>query len=107
MTPSSSRYKPPAVERRPGADRSRANTVPGDIEADILTEACRPGVGEPLKIHIRPTIYARMLAETRSPCSHDRCQEGDDIPFVIDDGIPPTPGYEIRRAAPRGWTCST
>ena len=110
MTPRSSRYEPPktsAGQRRSGADRTLADLVPGDIEADILTEACRPGVGDPLMIHIRPAIYARMLAETRSAWSHDRCREGEHIPFVIDDDIPSTPGYEIRRAAPQGWTCST
>ena len=77
-----------------------------DIEADILSEARRPGVGEPVTIHIRPAVYARMLAETRSDSWQERRGRGTSrIPFVIDDRIPSAPGYEIHRAAPTGWTC--
>jgi hypothetical protein len=107
MTPSSSGYasrgKPAresdgAAPPAPAQPRSSA-----DIAADILSEACRPGVGEPLTIHIRPAIYARMRAETRPAWCHDRCRgAAARIPFVIDDGIPSAPGYEIHRAVPQG-----
>lgn len=77
-----------------------------DIEADILSEACRPGVGEPVAIHVRPAVYARMRDGTPSALAQERRSgKATCLPFVIDDRIPSSPGYEIHRAVPTGWTC--
>ena len=110
MTPSNSRHASRGTLPRMGHGATPTAPVrelgSADIEADILTEAWRKGVGEPVSIHIRPAVYARMVTETHS----SRAQESRvaaRIPFVIDDRIPSAPGYEIHRAAPRGRTCST
>jgi hypothetical protein len=111
MTQSSTRYASrgkPARVSDVGAPTATARTwSSADFEADILSEAWRPGVGEPVTIHIRPALYARMRAATRSTCRQEgRCRGAAHIPIVIDDRIPSAPGYEIHRAVPQGWTCS-
>jgi hypothetical protein len=112
MTPSTSRY---ASRVKPARVSDGAAPLPparvwssADVEADILSEACRPGVGEPVTIHIRPAVYARMLAERRPAGRQEGLpREATRVPFVIDDGIPSAPGYEIHRAVPQGWPCAT
>ncbi len=78
---------------------------PPDIPGVIPAEAWRPGVAEPVAIHVRPELHARL----RSPGTpdHGTAHETIGIPVVIDQAIPAAPGYEIHRAGPQGHPCST
>jgi len=62
---------------------------------DVLSEAWRPGVAEPIAIHIHPglrTLLPWPVERSRGP--------GPRVPLVVDEGIPAVPGYEIHRAPP-------
>jgi len=72
---------------------------------DLQSEAWRPGVAEPIAIHIRPELRARLRAPRSPswcPAPRDRDPVGRSVgvPLVVDDRIPAAPGYEIHRAAP-------
>jgi hypothetical protein len=108
MTPSNSRQASRGKPQRMGHGATPTATVrelaSADIEADILSEAWRSGVGEPVSIHIRPAVYARLVSEMHSSRA-EGSRVAARIPFVIDDRIPSAPGYEIHRAVPRGRAC--
>lgn len=109
MTPSDTRWAsriPPAQVAGGAPTAVPQSTASTDAEADILAEACRPGMGEPVTIHVRPAVYERMLADARRVRPRDPRAGGAStrVPFVVDDSIPAAPGYEIHRAAPRAWT---
>ena len=71
---------------------------PPGVAGDILREAWRPGVGEPVTIHVRPAVLARILGETGARGVTNPTAGGRrTIPFVVDDQIPAAPGYEIHR----------
>ncbi len=78
---------------------------PSDIPGVILAEAWRPGVAEPVAIHVRPELHARL----HSPGTWDQgtMDQTIGIPVVVDPAIPAAPGYEIHRAKPRGHPSST
>ena len=106
MTPSNERSAHGGVPARLSDGRAPAATTRSspstDIEADILAEARRSGVGEPVMIHIRPAVYARLLADSPSALAPEHRTPGAArIHIVVDEGIPAAPGYEIYRAAPR------
>lgn len=77
----------------------------GSTVGDILTEAWRPGTVEPVAIHIRPEVYARMLAQM-TPLARDATREHrtlgypDGIPLLVDGDLPPFPGFEVHRRPP-------
>ncbi len=75
-----------------------------DTSDDILTEAWRSGVAEPVAIHVRPEVHARLRAQaglSRPPAALDADPvRRAGIPFVIDEQIPIAPGYEIHRIPP-------
>jgi hypothetical protein len=68
---------------------------PADMPGDILAETWRPGSAEPVAIHVRPELYARLSGPGRSAL----LSVGRPA-VVIDDQIPTTPGYEIHRKPP-------
>ncbi|SFF15156.1 hypothetical protein SAMN05216574_109122 [Blastococcus tunisiensis] len=68
-----------------------------DMRTDILDEAVRPDAGKPVLIRVRPEIHARMCRPARPGDEQDAVLG---IPLVVDDEIPPFPGYEIHRAVP-------
>lgn len=77
----------------------------GDVFADVLSEAWRPGVAEPIAIHVRPEVQARLVTESRPPQpsgsgTGSPAWPGVPIPLVIDDRIPTAPGYEVHRVPP-------
>jgi hypothetical protein len=85
------------------------NLLPPGVAGDILKEAWRPGVEEPVTIHVRPAVHARMLAEAGADARRNAIAGGPRrIPVVVDDEIPLAPGYEIHRhVATAGDVCST
>jgi hypothetical protein len=71
-----------------------------DIPRDILDAAWSPDLPPPSAIHIRPELHARMLAAVPSPRSdEDAARPALDVPLIVDDQIPASPGYEIHRCA--------
>ncbi|TYP88502.1 hypothetical protein [Blastococcus xanthinilyticus] len=70
-----------------------------DIAGDILAAAHRPGLPEPVAVHVRPELRARL-------CGADGADELvtslAGVPFVVDEEIPGVPGFEIHRAPPEG-----
>jgi hypothetical protein len=83
--------------------------LPPGVAGDILKEAWRPGVDEPVTIHVRPAVHARLLAEPGAAARRNAIAGGPRrIPVVVDDEIPAAPGYEIHRhVGPEGDVCST
>jgi hypothetical protein len=72
---------------------------------DILAEAWRPGTAEPVAVHVRPEVLARLRAHTIIDRSSGAWRDGPRppaarLPLVVDDRIPAAPGYEIHRASP-------
>jgi hypothetical protein len=98
----------PDVRRRaasPSAAVPRAAGTRTGTSGDILAEAWRPGVAEPVAVHVRPEVLARLLVQPSSTSTPGPAGEGSlrplgRVPVVIDDGIPMAPGYEIHRAPP-------
>lgn len=79
---------------------------PPDIRGDILAAALRSGAAEPVVVHVRPEVYARIGPHPL--CSDPTTGRGRDatgqpirIPLVVDDHLPRAPGYEVHRVAPR------
>ena len=77
---------------------------PADASGDILREAWRPKTAEPVAIHVRPELCARLVAARdarprRSP-EPGPLPPRRSIPLVVDDRIPTSPGFEVHRAAP-------
>ena len=71
-----------------------------DLPGDILDAAWTPGLPAPTAIHIRPELHARMTSVIPSPrTGTDLAGSTPDVPFVVDDQIPASPGYEIHRCA--------
>lgn len=71
-----------------------------DIPRDILAAAWSPDLPPPTAIHVRPELHARMLAAVPSPrTGGESAPSGPDVPLVVDDRIPVSPGYEIHRCA--------
>jgi hypothetical protein len=71
-----------------------------DLPRDILDAAWTPGLPAPTAIHIRPELHARMGRAVSSRRSgNDVDGPASDVPFVVDDQIPASPGYEIHRCA--------
>jgi hypothetical protein len=64
--------------------------APPDICGDLIREALRADAAEPVVIHVRPEIQARV--------SQGAGATG--IRWAVDAHIPASPGYEIHRAAP-------
>ena len=81
--------------------------APADTPGDLLREAWRPGTAEPVAIHVRPELCARLL---RSRRTHPRSFPAPRpfpprrIPLVVDDGIPAAPGFEVHRVPPGAAT---
>ncbi|MGY1739587.1 MULTISPECIES: hypothetical protein [unclassified Blastococcus] len=69
---------------------------PPDTRGDILAAALRPGAAQPVAVHVRPEVRARLGAWPPPPGSG--LPEG--IRLVVDDRLPRSPGYEVHRAAP-------
>jgi hypothetical protein len=68
---------------------------PSDTRGDILAEALRPEAAEPVAVHVRPEVFARLGALP--------LREIAGLPtilLVVDDQLPRVPGYEVHRAAP-------
>lgn len=84
---------------------SHLAVLPADTPQDILSEAWRDGAAEPVSIHVRPELHARLLAQRG--CTPLRVVPQDEVrprarlSVVIDEEIPIAPGYEIHRAPPR------
>ncbi len=72
-----------------------------DVLRDILSEAWRRGAAEPIAIHVRPEVHG-VIAGCALPttCPPPLPVSPRRVPLVVDDGIPPVPGFEIHRAAP-------
>lgn len=110
MSTSSGRSAHHEEQARPDDARGPTVTVlhwsSPDIERDILAEAWRPEAGEPVSIHIRAAVHARMLAEAhlRKAAAIGSADAGRParLPFVIDDEIPVAPGYEVHRVPRQG-----
>jgi thiamine monophosphate synthase len=84
--------------------------TPPDALGDILRQAWRPDVAEPIAIHVRTTVQHRMLQQM-TPAVRAACLERGSIgqpyglPLVIDDRIPWFPGFEIHRKPPVPRPC--
>jgi hypothetical protein len=68
---------------------------PPDTRGDILAEALRAGAAEPVAVHVRPELFARL-----GPVPLREVTGLPTIPLVVDDQLPRVPGYEVHRAAP-------
>ena len=76
---------------------------PPDIAGDILAVARQPGLTEPVAVHVRPELLARMCAdgdEAMPTATPDEVARSAGIPFVVDDELPGVPGFEVHRAPP-------
>jgi hypothetical protein len=83
---------------------ARTHWAPPDIGGDILAEAMRPDAAEPVAVHVRPEIHTLISGSApagRAAGTPRATGSWDGIRLVVDDGIPPFPGYEIHRCAPR------
>ncbi len=76
---------------------------PADPSGDLLREAWRPGTAEPVAIHVRPELCARLLRSRRTrpwSCPAPVPFPSRRIPLVVDDRIPTAPGFEVHRVPP-------
>jgi hypothetical protein len=78
---------------------------PPDIRGDILAVALLAGAAEPVVVHVRPEVHARIGPGPLCPDPTVRDQRAAtgrpiSIPLVVDDQLPRTPGYEVHRVAP-------
>jgi hypothetical protein len=73
---------------------------PPDIRRDILAAALRWDAADPVAVHVRPEVRARMGPGPLSRPPRTGTGQGDDIPVVVDDQLPRAPGYEVHRVAP-------
>jgi hypothetical protein len=89
---------------RPDTGPDPATRPDGDVLDVVLCEALRPGAAAPTAIHIRPELYARFSDSPESGGPAPAPLRRADIPVVIDDEIPRSPGYEIHRAPPTSAT---
>jgi len=76
-----------------------------DTARDLLAIARTPGLAPPSVIHVRPELYARLLAQsdpaTRAALgSQHALGDGAGIPLVVDPSLPSFPGFEVHRAGP-------
>lgn len=75
---------------------------PPDIWGDILSAAWRPDSGEPVAIHIRPELHARLVPHrppAALPVPKDSLERLAHVPVVVDDTIPDFPGFEVHRVS--------
>ncbi len=80
---------------------------PADTSGDLLREAWRPGTAEPVDIHVRPELCARLLRSRRTrpqSCAALRPFPAKRLPLVVDDRIPAAPGFEVHRVPPGAAT---
>ena len=76
-----------------------------DTAGDLLAIARTPGLAPPSAIHVRPELYARLLAQS-DPATHtalgDRRALGEvsGIPLVVAPSLPSFPGFEVPPAGP-------
>jgi hypothetical protein len=78
---------------------------PPDIRGDILAAALRTDAAEPVAVHVRPEVQARMgpgplALEPTAGNPSGAVGLPASIPVVVDDRLPRTPGYEVHRVAP-------
>ena len=82
-----------------------AHWSPPDIAGDILAAARTPGLTEPVAVHVRPELLARMRDGGDDPtpiATGHLVARSAGIPFLADDEIPEFPGFEVHRAPPAG-----
>ena len=80
-----------------------AHWSPPDVVGDILATARRPGLTEPVAVHVRPELLPliRGHADSSTPATTGEVvARSAGIPFVVDDDIPGFPGFEVHRAPP-------
>jgi hypothetical protein len=80
--------------------------LPPDIRSDILAAAMRSDAAEPVAIHVRPEMLARMGtqplgSDPTGATGSDTTNLPTGILLVVDDRLPRTPGYEVYRVAPQ------
>ncbi|MGY1683209.1 hypothetical protein [Geodermatophilus sp. SYSU D01176] len=81
--------------------------APADTPGDLLREAWRPGTAEPVAIHVRPELCARLLRSRRTrprSCPAAGPFPPRRIPLLVDDRIPAAPGFEVHRVPPGAAT---
>jgi len=72
---------------------------------DILDQAPSPEAAAPREIRVRSEVYARLRRERAehggavTADADGQIRSVDGIPLVVDGELPPSPGYEIHRAA--------
>jgi hypothetical protein len=95
---------PPDARRAPAPNAAPVGA--GDVSADILREAWRPGTAEPVVVHVRPELGARLVesgrARNRGCAATGSRRPCRPIPVLVDDQIPAAPGFEVHRAPPPG-----
>lgn len=76
-------------------------TTGPDVLDDILSEAWRRGAARPVAIHVRKELLG-LLGDSDRPAVVPRPGPVDRtwVSLIVDDDIPPMPGYEIHRAPP-------
>lgn len=87
----------PDAPRSPPAGPDRrvrpAHWAAPDIAGDILAIARRAGAAEPVEIRLRPDVYRDLQLQRPG----DPLTDLDGIPLVVDEDLPPFPGYEVHR----------
>jgi hypothetical protein len=82
----------------------RPHWSPPATWGDLLSEATRPDAAEPVTIHVRAELHARLCAQTPADPATLLVNGADGrspgIRLAVDDGIPTSPRFEIHRAAP-------
>jgi hypothetical protein len=75
-----------------------------DIVGDLVAFASAAGAAPPREIHLRPELYARMLAQLPPGDRPAAVERGvgppPGIPLVLDPELPAFPGFEVVRARP-------
>jgi hypothetical protein len=75
---------------------ARTHWAPPDVSGDILAEALRPDAARPVAVHLRPELHDLMRRLDRPAQRTTGAWNG--IRLVVDEQLPPSPGYEIHRA---------
>ncbi|SFP52476.1 hypothetical protein SAMN05660464_3433 [Geodermatophilus dictyosporus] len=83
-------HTPPSVARRPMPALAR----------DLLAVAWEPGAAPPREVRVRPELAGRLGGEP-GPDGQWLLGEPAGVPLVVDPLLPRSPGFEVRRVAPR------